>query len=164
MHLQTLDYENIPFRYHRCHEYGHPGIDCPLVTHSRENRKKKDNNSISGGEGDIFAPSSPPISLVGLDLPSVEGSVAKVEPQGDLQIATRERMVKEPFIVGGLGTLFSLPSSLHLFTRHLNVSVIDWVEGLKKLSLNSIELQPPISAAIIGNSPSGVVIKPAPPE
>ena len=38
------------------------------------------------------------------------------------------------------------------------------MEGLKKLSLNSIELWPPISAAIIENSPSGLVIEPALPE
>ena len=58
-HLQTLDYENVPFCCHHCHEYGHPAIECPLMTHSRDNIKKEDNNSISGGEGDISAPSSP---------------------------------------------------------------------------------------------------------
>ena len=38
------------------------------------------------------------------------------------------------------------------------------MEGLKKLSLNSIELHPPISTAIIENSPSSLVIKPTLPE
>ena len=28
--VQTVDYEHIPFRCHRCHEHGHLLIDCPL--------------------------------------------------------------------------------------------------------------------------------------
>ena len=63
---------------------------------------------------------------MGLDLPSVEGCVAVAEVPGELQVAAWERMVKEPFLVGAPGTpSFSLPSSLHLFTKHLNVSSID---------------------------------------
>ena len=27
---QRLDYENIPFRFHRCHTYGHLEVDCSL--------------------------------------------------------------------------------------------------------------------------------------
>ena len=69
-------------------------------------------------------------------------------------------MVDEPFLVGTSGTpSFSLPSSFHLFTRHLNVSGIDWVEGLKKLSLNSIEIRPPISVAIVEEPPIGSVLE-----
>ena len=63
---------------------------------------------------------------MGLGLPSVEGSVAEAEPPGELQIVAWERMVGEPFLVGAPSTpSFSLPSSLHLFTRHLNVFGID---------------------------------------
>lgn len=28
---QTLDYEHIPFRCHRCHEYGHLLRECPIM-------------------------------------------------------------------------------------------------------------------------------------
>ena len=57
---------------------------------------------------------------------ALEGSVAEAEPPGELQITARERMVGEPFLVGAPSTpSFSLPLSLHLFTRHLNVSGID---------------------------------------
>ena len=86
-HLQTLDYENVPFCYRRCHEYGHLAIDCPLASHCKENKHKEDINSISGGEGDISAPSSPPISLVGLDLPSMDTSATKAAPPGELHVA-----------------------------------------------------------------------------
>ena len=82
-----------------------------------------------------------------------------------LLVAAQDIMVGEPFLFSAPRTpSFTLPSSINLFTRHLNVSVIDWVEGLKKLSLNSIELQPPISAAIIEKSPSGLVIEPTLPD
>ena len=29
--VQTVDYEHIPFRCHRCHEHGHLFRDCPLI-------------------------------------------------------------------------------------------------------------------------------------
>ena len=71
-------------------------------------------------------PSSPPISSVGLDLPSVDASAAEAAPPGELQVAARERLVGEPFLVGAQGTpSSSLPSSFHLFSSHLNVSGID---------------------------------------
>ena len=77
-------------------------------------------------------PSSPPLSPVGLDIASVEGSEADVVPSGGLLVAARDRMVGEPFLVGAPGTpSFTLPSSINLFTRQLNVSGIDWVEGLE---------------------------------
>ena len=80
-------------------------------------------------------------------------------------MAARERLVSEPFLVGTSGTpSFSLPSSIHLFTKHLSVSGIDWVEGLKKLSLNSIEFHPPISAAIVEEPPFGPVLEPVLPD
>ena len=76
-------------------------------------------------------------------------------------MATQERLVGEPFLIASLGTpSFSLPSSIHLFTRHLNVSVLDWVEGLKKLSLNTIEIRSPISAVIVEEPPIGSVLEP----
>ena len=36
-HLQTLKYENVHFCCRRCHEYGHPVIDCPLAIRNKEN-------------------------------------------------------------------------------------------------------------------------------
>ena len=41
----------------------------------------------------------------------------------------------------------------------MNVSGIDWVEGLKKLSLNSIEIRSPISATIVEEPPIGPVLE-----
>ena len=76
-------------------------------------------------------------------------------------MVAQERLVGEPFLVGTPGTpSFSLPSSIYLFTRHLSVFGIYWVEGLKKLSLNYIELRPPISAALVEKPPPGPVIEP----
>ena len=116
---------------------------------------------MSGGEGELSMPSSPPLSSVGLDIASVEGSKAEAASSGGLLVAARERRVDEPFLVSTSGTpSFSLPSLFHLFTRQLNVSGIDWVEGLKKLSLNSIEIRSPISATIVEEPPIGSVLEP----
>ena len=38
---QTLDYEHIPFRCRRCHEYGHMFKECPLNTEEEERRNKQ---------------------------------------------------------------------------------------------------------------------------
>lgn len=38
--LQTLDYENLPFRCHRYHNYGHLAWECPLG-HRRHRRQKR---------------------------------------------------------------------------------------------------------------------------
>lgn len=32
-HVQPLDYEGLPFRYHRCHEWGHLVSECPKGVH-----------------------------------------------------------------------------------------------------------------------------------
>jgi len=36
---QILDYEHLPFRCHRCHEYGHLAKDCPLFRRRRPFRR-----------------------------------------------------------------------------------------------------------------------------
>eukprot|EP00253_Pinus_taeda_P015231 PITA_15231 len=38
---RTLDYEHIPFRCHRCHEYGHLVKECPLTMEEEERKIKK---------------------------------------------------------------------------------------------------------------------------
>ena len=91
----------------------------------------------------------------------MEGSEDEADPKGRMPVAERDIMVGEPFLIDTLGTLsFTLPSSINLFTRQLNVSGIDWVEGLKKLSLNSFEIRSPISATIIEEHPIGLVLEP----
>ena len=38
---QMLDYEHIPFRCKRCHEYGHMFKECPLNIEEEERRNKQ---------------------------------------------------------------------------------------------------------------------------
>ena len=38
---QTLEYEHIPFRCRRCHEYGHLFKECPLNIEEEEQRNKQ---------------------------------------------------------------------------------------------------------------------------
>ena len=45
--LQTLDYEHIPFHYHRCHGYGHLLRDSPM-NNLNTNSKKEGDQSDQG--------------------------------------------------------------------------------------------------------------------
>ncbi len=40
--VQTVDYEDIPFKSHKCHEHGHLSRDCPL------NRREEYLNTSKG--------------------------------------------------------------------------------------------------------------------
>ena len=43
--IQDIDYEHIPFRYHKCHEYGHLFRECPRNGKkkiSQKNAREKD--------------------------------------------------------------------------------------------------------------------------
>jgi hypothetical protein len=39
--VQMLDYEHIPFQYHKCHEHGHLFRDCPQNVGSSTNKSKE---------------------------------------------------------------------------------------------------------------------------
>lgn len=43
--IQTLDYENLPFRCHHYHFYGHLAQECPL-RHRHCRRQRKNGNSL----------------------------------------------------------------------------------------------------------------------
>jgi hypothetical protein len=45
--VQTLDYEGIPFRCHRCHIYGHGMASCPLPFKGMIRKSKGSNSSLS---------------------------------------------------------------------------------------------------------------------
>ena len=93
----------------------------------------------------------------------MEGSEAEVEPPGRLLVAEVVRQVGERFLVGApfLGTSsFTLPPYIKLFANHLNVAGLDWVDGLKKLTLNPIELRSPIFAAFVEEPPPGPILEP----
>lgn len=47
---QPLDYEHLPFRCHRCHEYGHLVRDCPLRFRRRRKQKKVQAEMRTTGE------------------------------------------------------------------------------------------------------------------
>ena len=46
--VQTVDYEHIPFKCHRCHEDGHLLRDCPLIKVDNKSKANimKDTNSF----------------------------------------------------------------------------------------------------------------------
>jgi hypothetical protein len=50
--IQSIDYEQIPFRCRRCHEHGHLFIECPL------NKKQEEENTKIQQDGDGFIKSN----------------------------------------------------------------------------------------------------------
>ena len=56
--VQKLDYENLPFRCHRCHIYGHLAKECPLGHRRRRNPLKVPRKPA------VF-----PVSNTGMDIP-----------------------------------------------------------------------------------------------
>ena len=44
---QPMDYEHIPFRCRRCHEYGHLFKQCPLNKEEETTRKKEEEKTGS---------------------------------------------------------------------------------------------------------------------
>lgn len=48
---QTLDYEHIPFRCRRCHEYGHLYKECPLTIEEEEQRNKHQRKNQEDHDG-----------------------------------------------------------------------------------------------------------------
>ena len=75
------------------------------------------------------------------------------------------RQVGKPFLFGvplpGTSS-FSLSPSINLFANNLNVLGLDWVGGLKNLTLssNTLELMSPISATCIEEPPSVSMLEP----
>ena len=47
MHVQSLDYEGLPFRYHQCHEWGHLVVECKKGAYVNT---QKSSGTKSGGE------------------------------------------------------------------------------------------------------------------
>jgi hypothetical protein len=45
--VQTLDYEGIPFRCHRCHVYGHGVENCPISIKGKDRMTRGTSSSIS---------------------------------------------------------------------------------------------------------------------
>jgi hypothetical protein len=45
-HTQRLDYENVPFRCRRCHQYGHLIMNCKLPLRTRGRGNKSDKGKI----------------------------------------------------------------------------------------------------------------------
>lgn len=48
---QTLDYEHIPFRYRRCHEYGHLVKEFHLTAEEEQRKSKQQKRKKKGQEG-----------------------------------------------------------------------------------------------------------------
>ena len=96
---------------------------------------------------------------------TVEVSKAEDKPLVGLPVAEVVRQVGEPFLFGVPlpGTsYFSLSLSINLFANNLNVSGLDWVGGLKNLTLSSnpLELLSPIYVACIEEPPFVSVLEP----
>lgn len=48
---QALDYEHIPFRCRKCHEYGHLYKECPLKAEEEERKTKQQRKNTEDNEG-----------------------------------------------------------------------------------------------------------------
>lgn len=48
---QALDYEHIPFRCKKCHEYGHLYKECPLNAEEEERKTKQQRKNTEDNEG-----------------------------------------------------------------------------------------------------------------
>ena len=92
----------------------------------------------------------------------MEVSEAEHKPLVGLPVVEVIRQVGKPFLFGvplPSTSSFSLSLSINLFANNLNVSGLDWVGGLKKLTL-PLELLSPISVACIEEPPSVSVLEP----
>ena len=94
----------------------------------------------------------------------MEVSEEEEDPPVGLPVVEVVRQVGDPFLIGApfLGTSsFTLSPSINLFTNQLNVLGLDWVDGIKNLTLSSqpLELPTPISVACIEEPPSNSVLE-----
>lgn len=91
--VQKLDYENLPFRCHRCHAYGHLAKECPLGYRRRRNPIKMARKSA-------FAPvsnSGSDPSYEPMEEEAKDGS-EEVMSEAPSQQLTPARSVEQPFV------------------------------------------------------------------
>ena len=108
-----------------------------------------------GGCNDL---SSPPKTSKEPASEAADGSDAEEEHPVVLPMVEVVRYVGDPFLFGdfipGISS-FTLSPSINLFTNQLNVSGLDWVEGLNNLTLSSqpLDFSSPKSTAILREPP-----------
>ena len=143
---QRLDYENIPFRCHRCHTYGHLAVECSLgvrmINGHGSQKGSRGNGSSRGTSSSTLGPllSEPEEGLM-------EGENSRPPMREDALISRAQDEEDGAAIIPDVGALSSgtssfVPSpSLNMFTNIFNIDGMDWMGNkLKNLSISPLPL------------------------
>jgi len=138
--IQILDYENVPFRCRRCHAYGHPISECNIPERNIAGGRKKQAKNDQPLEPEAGSgPTNPPASAENPPLDEEDTGVIPPVPAASNVVHTMAivpagaETAKEPPILGT--PTFSLNAAFNVFVKHFSVMNLDWVEGLRTLSI-----------------------------
>jgi len=138
--IQILDYENVPFRCRRCHAYGHPISECNIPERNIAGGRKKQAKNDQPLEPEAGSgPTNPPASAENPPLDEEDTGVIPPVPDASNVVHTMAivpagaETAKEPPILGT--PTFSLNAAFNVFVKHFSVMNLDWVEGLRTLSI-----------------------------
>jgi hypothetical protein len=174
-HTQLLDYENVPFRCRRCHQYGHLVATCHLPLRTKGGtfyREKLKSSTQANNSRQVFG-AEKEASLTAEPTPSTEAS--KDKEQKDCTPPT-ERIAEEGLektslttldtgssrsLVSGNPLLSSPP--ITVLIKNLTLEGNEWLEALKNLSLNNVSQTFPKSFSDC-NKDSSLLDPPPPPK
>jgi len=153
-HIQKLDYENIPFRCRRCHEYGHLVADCKLPLRIIKRKSPKEAAIPLSGIGTIQE--APVQELVGEaenvpnredPEPSQEAGALVVKKGRPCRGGSHVKWTQATIpLVFPTGIPHSPSSSLSTLLQNLNLNIVNsrWIEPLNASlpESNSLVLKP----------------------
>jgi hypothetical protein len=147
---QLLDYENVPFRCRRCHQYGHLVENCHLPLRTKGGtfykEKLKATTQVDSNRQELGAEKAASLTTV----PTQSTEATKEMDQKDCSPST-ERQAEEGHektslttldtgssrtLVSGNPLLSSPP--ITVLIKNLTLEGNEWLEALKNLSINNV--------------------------